>query len=444
MPIAREFADRWRARLLSTEPVDHAAAESAIRRVYTAAELLPPERVLWYDSPLEALWAFAALVERQDQMIAGMVKFARQRTDSMARLKSVQESTLARLGVADWPAAEAAVGRWQAAGYAIPTNPQQLLPVQVKMARVDFVRSAAGDSATGHYTTMDPAFEPLQAEERQVFGHFGDGILAYGALYAGAEAIRSLMGKSSVDDYGYTDMARDEELAGRHGTPPPDTLAAVWQAAADAGLWWPFSNIVIAAERPIEIQRGAKNALTMVYRDGWKAQPYSKPTAKPPSKPAKTVSSSLIGKALPRDHAERIAFLRKQAKALPHFDRYLAGEHEKVWRDLVALGAEVRTAAHAADALAVAYETMHRAGQNIRTIVSRLEAMHYRFETEASKHEERRSTAGNALLQFKDLLGTVGPSVPAAAIMNVNLGMFEKLFAAGAAAPAKSNVAKPY
>ncbi|WP_310582038.1 hypothetical protein, partial [Deinococcus sp.] len=56
-------------------------------------------------------------------------------------------------------------------------------------------------------------------------------------------------------------------------------------------------------------------------------------------------------------------------------ERYLDGEHEQVWADLAALGAGVRSLDVLADAEAVAYETMHRARDNVDELIVRLTAM---------------------------------------------------------------------
>jgi hypothetical protein len=59
--------------------------------------------------------------------------------------------------------------------------------------------------------------------------------------------------------------------------------------------------------------------------------------------------------------------------------RYQAGEHEAVWSDMRALGAEVRKAPYADDAWAVARETMRRARHNVELIIRRLDQLGYRF-----------------------------------------------------------------
>ncbi len=64
-----------------------------------------------------------------------------------------------------------------------------------------------------------------------------------------------------------------------------------------------------------------------------------------------------------------------------YLDRYLAGEHEQVWDELLALGAAVREQPLYADALAVARETMRRARFNVETIVGKLRKNGYIFES---------------------------------------------------------------
>ncbi|HEV8191173.1 MAG TPA: hypothetical protein VGP82_06775 [Ktedonobacterales bacterium] len=57
----------------------------------------------------------------------------------------------------------------------------------------------------------------------------------------------------------------------------------------------------------------------------------------------------------------------------------MAGEHEQVWAELLALAAQVRAEAVYADALGVARETIRRARYTIETLIPRLEAIGYRF-----------------------------------------------------------------
>lgn len=55
-----------------------------------------------------------------------------------------------------------------------------------------------------------------------------------------------------------------------------------------------------------------------------------------------------------------------------YLERYVSGEYEQVWDELVTLGAAVRQDPVYTDALAVARETMRRARANIDRLIPRL------------------------------------------------------------------------
>jgi hypothetical protein len=230
-------------------------------------------------------------------------------------------------------------------------------------------------------------------------------------------------------------MAQDECQAGM-GTPPP-ILEAAWAVAKSAGFWWAFDHAAVLTERPAEIHTNEKMLLhraggpAVVYRDGakvyawegrymreeWIMQPE---TIRPselrrgyqeftPSfqayvkervgttgaKPKKKVKPSGILKAeLPATAEARLARLREHSGgALPLFERYLAGERETVWAELIALGESVREDPHAADALAVAYETMRRVEANVRTVIDRLNRIGYHFQTESRMRDGSETPA---------------------------------------------------
>jgi hypothetical protein len=65
--------------------------------------------------------------------------------------------------------------------------------------------------------------------------------------------------------------------------------------------------------------------------------------------------------------------------AAPSVSRYQNGEFEGVWRDMVALGPDVRKEPYKKAAWAVAQETMRRTKQNIELLVERLQKLDYRF-----------------------------------------------------------------
>jgi hypothetical protein len=62
-----------------------------------------------------------------------------------------------------------------------------------------------------------------------------------------------------------------------------------------------------------------------------------------------------------------------------YLERYLSGEYEPVWAELVAQGERVRDEPLSSDAWAVACETMRRVRRNVEALIPRLSALGYRF-----------------------------------------------------------------
>jgi hypothetical protein len=69
----------------------------------------------------------------------------------------------------------------------------------------------------------------------------------------------------------------------------------------------------------------------------------------------------------------------KAPAAMSYLERYLSGEHEQVWAELVAQGKAVRAEPLYSDAVAVARETMRRVRWNIETLIPRLRKIGYEF-----------------------------------------------------------------
>lgn len=67
---------------------------------------------------------------------------------------------------------------------------------------------------------------------------------------------------------------------------------------------------------------------------------------------------------------------------MTYLERYLRGEHEAVWNELLALGEAVRQEPVYSDAKAVAAETMQRTRRNIEKIYQRLKSIGYQFDSE--------------------------------------------------------------
>lgn len=64
------------------------------------------------------------------------------------------------------------------------------------------------------------------------------------------------------------------------------------------------------------------------------------------------------------------------------YQRYLAGEHERVWAEMVAAGSDACADQHLDEAWQVATETMRRVLANAKTVEARLRGLGYRFSAE--------------------------------------------------------------
>jgi hypothetical protein len=437
----------WLSRLLSTAPVERTQAEAAVREVYLACDLPPPRCFLWFDSPYGALWAMALLSAEHDalwqQIVQAMSRYKRER-EMIERLQIAMCKTANQ---PDWKSLVAAAGKPM--GLMMQQarrlqQPHKIIQTALLLARIELYENVNDSVAK-----LDERDDLSRAE------HYLRGALSG---QNGWSTINTLMSGALGGHYSFATMAMDEVVfSGRTVAP---LLPAAWNAARVAGpWWWPLTHSVVLADRPIEMHVNEKLLLhqgdgpAMVYRDGvriwawngramreeWIMRPetisardlkefdpafreYASArvtTAKPI---VKVKPSPILKQALPANPAERGAILRQHNQgSLPLFDRYVAGEHEKVWDELIALGPSVRSDPHAADALAVAYETMQRVDLNVREVTARLRALGYRFAYDEGAHdppgrsvrrqiarlEKKTGALPLALRAFYEVVGTV-------------------------------------
>ena len=123
--------------------------------------------------------------------------------------------------------------------------------------------------------------------------------------------------------------------------------------------------------------------------------------------------TAIFEKDLPAAIHDRAGVLRAHNRgSLPLLDRYLAGEHEAVWRGLLALGAAVREDPHAADALAVAYETMGRVEANVRIVSERLVRFGF-TKSDGPLHTPPARDVEKQIRQLEEAAGTLPISLRA-------------------------------
>jgi hypothetical protein len=412
MRTADEIRAEWLASLLSTEPADRPRTESALRDLYALADLAPPEHFFWLDSPFWAAWAVGLLSEAHDFIRQRIIADVSRRAREREYIDRVRASLCQSAGQPDWKALLATAGgpvsgsRMRLAG-----APATVAPVDSIHGKVALARFQLYDEAMPR---LDDSNDLYRAEQyfRGVMGGQSDWSI-----------VNPLISASFYRLYPFSMMSQDEiatsqdgaAVGDRHDRDVPRVLSAAWEVARSAGPWWPLSRSVVLSDRPTLLHLNEKSLLhrgggpAAEYRDGarvwawnghamresWIMNPetisardlkefdaafraYAAARIGPSGRRPKLKPSSILKRELPANADERVALLRKHNEGtLPLFDRYVAGEYEKVWNELIALGPNVREDPHAADALAVAYETMRRVEANVRDITARLQALGY-------------------------------------------------------------------
>ena len=408
-----EIRAAWLAQLLSTAASDRPRAEAGVRRLYSAIGFFEPRHFLWFESSFEASWAVALLIAPHNQLWRD--KFSSREDKKTA--EQARANLSERLGIADWNQVLAAIGRPRGGTLMWPPNPS----VMFSSAFLQTWYSIVDDVSTLFNVHGDD--DDLARAENHLWG--GNKGALRSALHC--PTTDSLIGHSFFEDYSFSRMADNEHQIGDRE--PPPIIHAAWEVARSSGMWWPFENAAIMSERPAEIHVSEKSLLhrgdgpAVVFRDGRRAYAWNgkavperwimQPETVPPREYkgfdptfAKYVTSR-IGSAAAK------AKTKGRLGRLPFLERYQAGEHELVWRELVALGPGVREDPNAADALAVAYETMRRVDANVRTLVKRLTAMNYVFTSTPGAHVPPRAAGSKEIADFEKEMGVLPLSLRA-------------------------------
>ncbi|ALO12130.1 hypothetical protein AQF52_6537 [Streptomyces venezuelae] len=268
--------DKWRAVAAATGPADRAAAEAGVRLAYRTAGLAEPGRVLWADSPLAAV-----------TLVRGLTDPGRSVRDEVRTRPWAEERRRLHdaLGPAGWAA------HWQATGAGL----WDLTRALAERIRAGVTEAATVDRATAEETAA------------------GTGA---GASGPEATAVRLVLLDAVLGQHDAAWLAafdgRGERLAG---------LAAV---AEHAGWWWPFANVAVVCERPVELHRDEAGRLdrgdgpALAYADGfalhaWRGMPV-----------AADFLAGLADLTPERIRAEENAELRRVMLEYYGYDRYLA------------------------------------------------------------------------------------------------------------------------
>jgi hypothetical protein len=430
----------WLAQLHSTLPADRPRAEVAVSRLYTAAGFPEPRSLLWFDSPCAASWPIALLVAEGNRVWAPLLAPSALSREDRDRMERTRTELAQRLGVPSWKEVVQAFGRPRIGTLQMMPDPALMFSA----AMLDF-RFKLVDDVTELFAVPDESDDLARAEQ---YLHGGNRGVLTSALHCSTTG--SIIGNSFFSEYTFSSIAQDKSRV--RDRPVPAILDAAWDTARSTGLFWPFERAVFLSDRPVEIHVNDRHlphndaGPAIRYRDGWRVfawngkavperwimQPESVPPreykgfdssygkfaasrAQPVAKFAKRKPvDSIMAKLLPSDHAQRLADLRAHAGGrLPLLDRYLAGDHRAVWTELVSLGSAVREEPLSADALAVAYETMHRVAQNVRTLVERLKGIGYKFAEGSRAHVPPTRDAAKLVSVFEKEFGVLPLSLRA-------------------------------
>ena len=429
MKSSADVRAEWLAHLHSTEPADRPRAEAGVRALYAAAGFREPEHLLWYPSPRAASWAVASLVPNEDRTTGALLDSRVLSAEARELLERARSDLFERLGLDRWDEVVQAIGESRVATLQRRMDPSRLFGSALLEARYAMV-----DDVASLFTVPDEDDALARAEAHFWGPHWG--VLA-SAVHCPTTDF--LLRQSFVHELTFSMLADDAYRIGDRPRPP--VFDAAIDVARSAGMWWPYENAAILCDRPAEIHLDDQhrphheNGPAVVFRDGWqvyawhgKAVPerwimqpervpageyrgfdptfvqWAKTRRAPTGGPRKrTKRSSILTAPLPADPGARMAALRAHAGGrLLYYDRYVSGAHRDVWSELIGLGAEVRTDPYAADALAVAYETMQRVEANVRTLVERLVEMRYVFTSEGAP-----SQRGGVVSQLSGLLASL-------------------------------------
>jgi hypothetical protein len=455
----RRWADEY---LFRTSPADRPTVQDIVSALYRKINFEPPRHFLWYDSPLGGVWAAGLLAEPHDWLLESVLKNMQQTRAGVSKIEEIRGQIQKQMDVSSWQEAIASAGRMHQSSTHVRVGAMAVRK-DIKGGFYDRIGSGADEDrdapAPAYWMQLGLA---VQEASYTFYGSPLGELAGKQAERDGASMFGTVLSSSVSRVFPLVLLVAAETrayVAGRDPGSPTSDLCKLFQSC---GWWWAFENAVILVDRPAAMVRdelgrahnGSGAAIS--FRDGWgvyawhgalvdKAlllepenadpkqikkiadpafrkfvldrfgqQRFAAATAK---KKATGKPSKILSVELPRDPGQRIAALRKYTPQLPLFDRYLAGERQQAWAELAALGPRVREDPFAADALAVAGETMTRVAANIDTVIARLHGIGYEFRTQAVEAEHRQAAMERALAM----------EIPQSSRHTAMLGMVDKL-----------------
>jgi hypothetical protein len=424
--------NRWLEWIFSTEPADRERAEEGVRLTYRAAGVPEPEIFLWFDDLREASLVNEQLTDYQKSnwMLP---------PESLSFREDVRHRLCTRLGLSTWKQVVQAIGPEHSPNR-YETKVHKGVRLGVAVRRQDSLQAGLPTMADDPPSDCEAIEEAARSVWRTSSASYNElRNIVERAAGPGPPGHRGIGWVLTVYyHYRLDQLFRHDCLLSILGERDSARYNGLRLTMQHCGPWWAYAKAVILCDRPPVMHRDNEGRLhnekgpAVVFRNGvelfawhgswvpdeavrtpefltrpmiraendpqvraalieiYGAERYEGDRRPPP--PRKRRNPLLI--ALPEALDDKIAFLRHYGP-LPYYERYLAGEHLQVWRELGGLTGQVREDDQAADALAVAYTTMTRVRQNVATIVARLRELGYGFEAE-SGDEDRIIDFGRA------------------------------------------------
>jgi hypothetical protein len=385
----RAAQERWRKWINSTEPADRFLAEEAVRYTYRMAGVSEPENFLWFEDLRECFLALEQLSSFRE--CTWMLP-----EDAQPIREEIRERLRQRMGLDSWAQVLDTLGPEHT-----PNRYEERrhlgIPISVAVPNHGSLHAGLPTAIGNPVTACGEIESAAAAVQKEAFAYYSQ--LRNLASQSAGPGISGHPGISVpyavYYHYRFDFLFRHECLLSVLGEQASAPYEGLCRALQYVGPWWAFTNAAILCERPVCVQHDGEGRLhnehgpALVFRNGvefwawhgtWTTpSALSKPLAlkKPRAAPRRRLRHPLEIE-LPDDHEARLAALRVYGP-LRFLDRYLGGEYETVWEELVASGARVREQPLAADAWAVALETMERVRRNLLGLINHLTAAGHEF-----------------------------------------------------------------
>jgi len=262
--VINDFVAQWHTDTTGNAPVDHGATEEHIRGVYRTEGLVPPETVLWFDSPLAGAIAQSILWMHGHRVISGWPRTWQQADESIR--KRCYRRFPERLR--NWLESPAVAPLWEiqssidAAVRATITRPhtpfwQQWTPEQIPVPQI---WAQAADTVHAHLGYQVHPSPPAMVDAHPIHCAAWD---CGAPPHWRSRADFSMEGRLAV--------AAPLTAMGIDIPAMKDHIAL----ARTASWWWPLHSVAIATERPEQIITDDRGRLhnpdgpAVTYRDGF-------------------------------------------------------------------------------------------------------------------------------------------------------------------------------